>query len=197
MRLVPDKDPHSLKFRRAQLLILLGFDLLERNKRHGGKQYLHPLSRDFSLSAASGCSFRVQGLGEPRSSSCRLIAASPTALFKCSEVERLQRVFEKLGKQPSGTQCPAIDGIIKEADETAGEIEDKAVLDAAIVANAQAVEHYEMCRYGTLIAWAEELGHDEIVRFLTTNLNEEKAANTKLNTVALRKGVNAKASTAA
>jgi ferritin-like metal-binding protein YciE len=87
--------------------------------------------------------------------------------------------------------------IIKEADETAGEIEDKAVLDAAIVANAQAVEHYEICRYGTLIAWAEELGHDEIVRFLTTNLNEEKAANTKLNTVALRKGVNSKASTAA
>jgi ferritin-like metal-binding protein YciE len=108
------------------------------------------------------------------------------------QVERL-----KLGKQPSGTQCPAIDGIIKEADETAGEIEDKLVLDAAIVANAQAVEHYEICRYGTLIAWAEELGHDEIVRFLTTNLNEEKAANTKLNTVALRKGVNAKASTAA
>lgn len=69
------------------------------------------------------------------------------------QVERLQKVFEKLGKQPSGTQCPAIDGIIKEADETAGEIEDKAVLDAAIVANAQAVEHYEMCRYGTLIAW--------------------------------------------
>jgi ferritin-like metal-binding protein YciE len=110
------------------------------------------------------------------------------------QIERLQKVFEKLGKEPSGAQCPAIDGIIREADETAGEIEDKAVLDAAIVANAQAVEHYEICRYGTLIAWAEELGHDEIVRFLTTNLNEEKAANTKLNTVALRKGVNAKAS---
>jgi hypothetical protein len=60
-----------------------------------------------------------------------------------------------------------------------------------------AVEHYEICRYGTLIAWAEELGHDEIVRILTTNLNEEKAANTKLNTMALRKGVNSKASTAA
>jgi ferritin-like metal-binding protein YciE len=113
------------------------------------------------------------------------------------QVERLQKVFEKLGKEPSGTQCPAIDGIIKEADETAGEIEDKAVLDAALVAAAQSVEHYEMCRYGTLIAWSEELGHDEIVRFLTTNLNEEKAANTKLNTVALRKGVNAKASNAA
>jgi len=84
-------------------------------------------------------------------------------------------------------------GLIKEADATAGEIEDKSVLDAAIVANAQAVEHYEIARYGTLIAWAEELGHDDIVRFLATNLNEEKAANTKLNTVALRKGVNRKA----
>ncbi len=112
-------------------------------------------------------------------------------------MERLGKVFAKLGKEPSGTQCPVIDGINNEADETAGEIEDKAVLDAAIVANAQAVEHYEMCRYGTLIAWAEELGHDDIVRFLTTNLNEEKAANTKLNTVVPRKGNNAKASNAA
>src|SRR6478609_5787789 len=86
---------------------------------------------------------------------------------------------------------------LEEANELTGEVADKAVLDAAIVACAQAVEHYEICRYGTLIAWAEELGHDEVVRFLTTNLNEEKAANNKLNTVALRKGVNAKASTAA
>ncbi|HEV7636976.1 MAG TPA: ferritin-like domain-containing protein [Bradyrhizobium sp.] len=113
------------------------------------------------------------------------------------QIERLDKVFQKLDKKPSGTQCPAIDGIIKEADELTGEIADKAVLDAAIVACAQAVEHYEICRYGTLIAWAEELGHGEVVRFLTTNLNEEKAANTKLNTVALRKGVNAKASNAA
>jgi ferritin-like metal-binding protein YciE len=113
------------------------------------------------------------------------------------QIERLDKVFRKLDKKPSGTQCPAIDGIIKEADELTGEIADKAVLDAAIVACAQAVEHYEICRYGTLIAWAEELGHGEVVRFLTTNLNEEKAANTKLNTVALRKGVNAKASNAA
>jgi ferritin-like metal-binding protein YciE len=109
------------------------------------------------------------------------------------QVERLDKVFEKLGKQPSGAKCPAIDGIIEEANSTAGEVEDKAVLDAALVAAAQAVEHYEICRYGTLIAWAEALGHDEVVRFLTTNLNEEKAANTKLNTVALRKGVNSKA----
>jgi ferritin-like metal-binding protein YciE len=109
------------------------------------------------------------------------------------QIERLEKVFAKLGKSPSGTQCPAIDGIIKEANSTAGEIDDKAVLDAAIVGNAQAVEHYEMCRYGTLIAWAEELGHDEVIRLLTTNLNEEKAANSKLNSIALRKGVNVKA----
>jgi len=109
------------------------------------------------------------------------------------QIERLDQVFKKLGEKPSATNCPAIDGLIKESNETAGEIADKTVLDAAIVANAQAVEHYEIARYGTLIAWAEELGHDDIVRFLTTNLNEEKAANTKLNTVALRKGVNRKA----
>ncbi|HTK12561.1 MAG TPA: ferritin-like domain-containing protein [Xanthobacteraceae bacterium] len=109
------------------------------------------------------------------------------------QVDRLDQVFRKLDMQPKGTDCPAIDGIIKEADATAGEIDDKQVLDAAIIANAQAVEHYEICRYGTIIAWAEELGHDEVVRLLTTNLNEEKAANAKLNTVALRKGVNRKA----
>jgi ferritin-like metal-binding protein YciE len=110
-----------------------------------------------------------------------------------TQVERLDQVFKKLGKTPQSTDCPAIDGLIKEADNTAGEVEDKSVLDAAIIANAQAVEHYEIARYGTLIAWAEELGHDDIVRFLTTNLNEEKAANTKLNTMALRRGVNRKA----
>jgi ferritin-like metal-binding protein YciE len=113
------------------------------------------------------------------------------------QIERLDKVFQKLDKKPSGTRCPAIDGLIEEADEVTGEVADKAVLDAAIIAGAQAVEHYEICRYGTLIAWAEKLGHEEVVRFLTTNLNEEKAANTKLNTVALRKGVNTKASTAA
>jgi ferritin-like metal-binding protein YciE len=72
-------------------------------------------------------------------------------------------------------------------------VDDSAVLDAALVAAAEAVEHYEIWRYGTLIAWAQALGRDEVVRFLTTNLNEEKAAKTKLNIIALRKGVNIKA----
>jgi ferritin-like metal-binding protein YciE len=113
------------------------------------------------------------------------------------QIERLDQVFKKLGQPPRGVDCPAIDGLIKETNELMGEVEDKEVLDAAIVGSAQAVEHYEITRYGTVIAWAEELGHDDIVRFLNTNLNEEKAANTKLNTVAVRKGVNKKAATAA
>jgi ferritin-like metal-binding protein YciE len=109
------------------------------------------------------------------------------------QIERLDQVFAKLGQRPKGTNCPAIDGLIKEANVTAGEIDDKSVLDAALIAAAQAIEHYEITRYGTLIAWAQELGHEEIVRFLTTNLNEEQATDTKLNTLALRKGVNRRA----
>ena len=110
-----------------------------------------------------------------------------------NQVARLDQVFKKLGQDPQGVRCPAIDGLIDEADQIAGEVADKDVLDAAIVGAAQAVEHYEIARYGTLIAWAESLGHDDIIRLLTTNLNEEKAADKKLSTVALRKGVNRKA----
>ena len=102
------------------------------------------------------------------------------------QVGRLDQVFKLLGQQLQGVRCPAVDGLIDEANEVAGEIEDKSVLDAAVIGSAQAVEHYEMARYGTLIAWAEELGRDDVVRLLTTNLNEEKAADKKLSTVALR-----------
>jgi ferritin-like metal-binding protein YciE len=109
------------------------------------------------------------------------------------QVARLDQVFKKLGQEPQGIKCPAIDGLISEADEIAAEVADKDVLDAAIVGAAQSVEHYEIARYGTLIAWAESLGHDDIIRLLNTNLNEEKAADKKLSTVALRKGVNRKA----
>jgi ferritin-like metal-binding protein YciE len=109
------------------------------------------------------------------------------------QVSRLDQVFKLLGKEPQGVKCPAIDGLIAEAEEVAGEVDDKSVLDAAIVGSAQAVEHYEIARYRTLIAWADELGRDDIVRLLNTNLNEEKAADKKLSTVALRKGVNRKA----
>jgi ferritin-like metal-binding protein YciE len=109
------------------------------------------------------------------------------------QITRLDQVFQKLGEKPQGVKCRAIDGLISEADELAGEVADKEVLDAAIVGAAQSVEHYEIARYGTLIAWAESVGHDDIVRLLNTNLNEEKAADKKLSTVALRKGVNRQA----
>jgi ferritin-like metal-binding protein YciE len=108
------------------------------------------------------------------------------------QVKRLEQVFGLLGKDPEGTGCPAIDGIIEEADEIAGEVDDKKVLDAAIIAAAQAVEHYEITRYGTLVAWAEELGRNDIAKLLQTTLNEEKAADKKLTGIAEKK-VNLKA----
>jgi len=104
-----------------------------------------------------------------------------------NQVKRLEQVFEKIGESPRGVDCPAIDGLIKEADGVTGEVDDKKVLDAAIIGSAQAVEHYEISRYGTLIAWAEELGHNEVTRLLNANLREEKAADRTLNTLAENK----------
>jgi ferritin-like metal-binding protein YciE len=113
-----------------------------------------------------------------------------TAAFKShlaeteKQVSRLEQAFQLLGQSPKGTSCPAIDGIIKEANEVAGEIADKKVLDAALLAAAQAVEHYEITRYGTLIAWSEELGHEAVGKILGTTLKEEKAADKKLTGIA-------------
>jgi ferritin-like metal-binding protein YciE len=101
-----------------------------------------------------------------------------------TQVARLEQVFQKLGQDPRGVDCPAIDGLIREADEVAGEVDDKNVLDAAIIGSAQAVEHYEISRYGTLIAWAQELGRSNIASLLNANLKEEKAADKKLNALA-------------
>jgi ferritin-like metal-binding protein YciE len=101
-----------------------------------------------------------------------------------NHVKRLQQVFQKLDVKAKGVDCPAIDGILKEAKETAGEVDNKSVLDAALVAAAQAVEHYEMTRYGTLIAWAKELGRQDIVSLLSATLEEEKATDKKLTSMA-------------
>ncbi|WP_298090228.1 ferritin-like domain-containing protein [uncultured Sphingomonas sp.] len=108
------------------------------------------------------------------------------------QIARLKRVFELEGLEPKGVTCPAIDGIIKEASEVAGEVADKAVLDAALTAAAQAVEHYEISRYGTLIAWAEQLGRSQAAQLLGETLAEEKATDEKLTKLASSK-VNAKA----
>ncbi len=99
-------------------------------------------------------------------------------------VERLESVFEMHDQEPRGEKCPAIEGIITEGDETLGEVADDAVRNAAIIAAAQAVEHYEITRYGTLIAWAKELGRNDAARVLKQTLAEEKAADQKLSAMA-------------
>jgi ferritin-like metal-binding protein YciE len=99
-------------------------------------------------------------------------------------VTRLEQVFSMLGRKPKSIDCPAIDGIIEEAEEVTGEIDDKDVLDAGIIAAAQAVEHYEITRYGSLIAWAKRLARNDVVRLLEETLSEEKAADQKLTGIA-------------
>lgn len=108
------------------------------------------------------------------------------------QIKRLDQVFKKLKEKPSGTKCPAIDGIIDEANDIASDVSDKIVLNAALIAAAQAVEHYEITRYGTLAAWARALGRTDIARLFDANLKEEKATDKKLNGIAKRK-VNRKA----
>jgi ferritin-like metal-binding protein YciE len=101
------------------------------------------------------------------------------------QVERLDEAFRHEGGSPEGVECPAIDGIIEEAREVCGEVADNsAVLDAALIASAQAVEHYEISRYGTLVSWAERLGKSDCARLLRQSLEEEKAADKKLTALA-------------
>ena len=83
-----------------------------------------------------------------------------------NHVKRLEQVFKLHGVEAKGIDCPAIDGIIEEADDVTGEVADKKVLDAALIAAAQAVEHYEMTRYGTLVAWAKQLGRNDCATLL-------------------------------
>jgi len=109
-----------------------------------------------------------------------------------NHVKRLEQVFKMHGVEAKGVECPAIDGIIEEADEIAGEVDDTKVLDAALIAEAQAVEHYEITRYGTLIAWAKQLGRQDCASVLEETLKEEKAADSKLTSLAER-DVNVKA----
>ncbi len=99
-------------------------------------------------------------------------------------VQRVEQVFEMHGVKAKAVDCPAIDGILEEANDVAGDVSDKKVLDAALVAAAQAVEHYEITRYGTLVEWAKQLGRDDCASVLQRNLDEEKAADKKLTALA-------------
>ena len=103
------------------------------------------------------------------------------------QVHRLRQVFELLEADPKGEKCPAIDGMLKEGKELMGEIDDEDVMNVGLVAAAQAVEHYEITRYGALIAWATELGRTDVVPHLKASLAEEKATDVKLTALAERR----------
>ena len=108
-----------------------------------------------------------------------------------NHVKRLEQVFENLGEEPKGVDCPAIDGIIDEAEDVAGGSTTICPGRSAIAA-AQAVEHYEMTRYGTLIAWAKQIGRNDCVSLLQQTLDEEKETDKKLTALA-ESGLNRRA----
>jgi ferritin-like metal-binding protein YciE len=99
-------------------------------------------------------------------------------------IERLEKVFDMYGVEAKTINCPAIEGIIEETDEISGDIDDDRVMDAALIAAAQAVEHYEITRYGTLIAWARELGRNDCAEVLEETLAEERATDQMLTNLA-------------
>ena len=101
-----------------------------------------------------------------------------------THVQRLEQVFQMLRTEVKAVDCPAIDGIIEEAEEVAGEVADKAVLDAALINAAQAAEHYEITRYGSLVAWAKQLGRNDCASVLQRTLEEEKETDKKLTMIA-------------
>lgn len=112
------------------------------------------------------------------------------------QIERLQQVFEIFGKRAQGKTCDAIEGIISEGEEIMEEFKGEPALDAGLVAAAQAVEHYEIARYGTLKRWAKELGLNDAADLLDQNLQEEIKTDGDLTTMA-ESVVNAKANKAA
>jgi ferritin-like metal-binding protein YciE len=120
-----------------------------------------------------------------KTSSEDLSAAFETHLEETQgQIERLEQVFEFIGKPTKAKKCEAIEGIIKEAEELMKEATNDNVRDAAMLAAAQAVEHYEISRYGTLKAWALKLGLDDVVELLDETLQQEKATDEKLSELA-------------
>src|SRR4051794_31730495 len=100
------------------------------------------------------------------------------------QVERLQKVFEALGKRARGVTCEAINGLIEEGEEVIEQFPEGSVRDAGLAACAQAIEHYEMARYGALIAWAKTADQKEVVSLLEETLAEEKKTDALLNQLA-------------
>jgi ferritin-like metal-binding protein YciE len=112
------------------------------------------------------------------------------------QIERLEQVFESLGEKVRGKHCEGIAGIIEEGKSIMEEDFDETTMDACLIAAGQRAEHYEMAAYGTLVAWAQAMGHNEAAALLQETLDEEKAADEKLTTIA-ESGINQDAAEAA
>jgi len=100
------------------------------------------------------------------------------------QVERLQKVFKLVQQSPKGKTCPAILGLVEEGEEVMEDFADSTALDAGLLSGAQAVEHYEIARYGTLVAWAQQLGMTEAAQLLSQTLEEEKKTDAALSKLA-------------
>jgi ferritin-like metal-binding protein YciE len=112
------------------------------------------------------------------------------------QIERLERVFESLDEKVRGKHCEGIAGIIEEGKSIMEEDFDDDAMDACLIAAGQRAEHYETAAYGTLVAWARAMGHDEAADLLQQNLDEEKAADEKLSSLA-EGGINQRAADSA
>src|SRR5580765_3227440 len=112
------------------------------------------------------------------------------------QIDRLERVFESLGEKAQGKHCDGIAGIIEEGSSVMEEDFDETTMDACLIAAGQRAEHYEMAAYGTLVAWAQAMGHSEAATLLQQTLDEEKAADKKLSGLA-EGGINQGAADAA
>jgi ferritin-like metal-binding protein YciE len=109
-----------------------------------------------------------------------------------AHISRLEEVFDMIEVQPRGEKCPALDGLLEEAKDLLKDVKDADVLDAGLLAAAQAVEHYEITRYGTLVAWSQQLGISEVEPILEETLEEEKETD-KLLTEIAKSDINRKA----
>ena len=101
------------------------------------------------------------------------------------QVKRVEEIFKLIGKKPAAKKCEAMEGLIKESESIMEECEEGPMCDAGIISAAQKVEHYEIASYGTLRAFAEIMGHDDVVKLLEETLNEEKSADEKLTEIAV------------
>jgi ferritin-like metal-binding protein YciE len=172
-----DRVPHTDPNRKAEAMGLFSKDIKTMNDL-----FVHTL-RDIYYAENQILKALPEMIEKATDAQLRQALQSHLAETK-NQVKRVEQVFQMHGVEAKGIDCPAIDGIIEEADDVAGEIADKEVLDAALAGAAQAVEHYEIARYGTLIAWAKQLGRNDCASVLQKNLDEEKAADKKLTEIA-------------